>query len=644
MATIGRRIYTLPERVAILNAFKEDGMISNRVYRAVVDVIQAQSDEFIDIIARARTEPGSEPAQGLREQIRQEAAACELTATGAVKTAVRREWLAHISGNYTNSDKQHLQQVIAFSEQSIRNGALSSSMPVAVRIIDRNGKEVATAHKIVFEKPAQFGFDSTHAEKVAINQAEAAGFNDWERATIITNLEPCYYCTRLLCEFYGVKRVVFGIADYSHEADIDRNIGDYAASGVTLTVCDDPFTRYKLEQMFHEALSKPAPRFKKREDFRKTEMRLAPQIRKEYLAKLGSDVQAIVFDADAWNEARADDDTADEAGLMMRQILHIRQDMNPRKPHLLVIAGQALNIRAAMKQIGRNGLFEADRLLALAPGKKVRSLFTDKFVKQEMKKLGVFAEETGTGVTSAAGPVIGGLEKLIRSQRIATDILREVSFAETVGVLQPLTPTLSPKGRGNYDIGAVPRTARTLVIGIPEENCTPEVQEAVKQKLSALGRTDVLVIPVDREDMQYKLDKLGVPFGVILDVDNIKDADKLLEPFMQELDLQGLVADYPWLSNTVILSEAKNLKKILRPFRAQDDKRTLINVINDRRLMLKIASLNLEYIFSNIDRTSLRAKRSNPNKEIASAPPLAGLRNDKKQEIAYVRRREDEHG
>ncbi|MCM8780909.1 MAG: hypothetical protein NC908_03180, partial [Candidatus Omnitrophica bacterium] len=178
-----------------------------------------------------------------------------------------------------------------------------------------------------------------------------------------------------------------------------------------------------------------------------------------------------------------------------------------------------------------------------------------------------------------AGSRTQEVQEQLRAQRFAHDVLRELSVGETANFM-----AAASSFRINRIIQDTKKTS--LVIGIPKENATPQILGAIQQRLISLGRTDCLVIPVDREDMQEKLNKLGVPFGVILDIDNMENIEKILEPFMTELDLQGLFKDYP------LLYKVSTTKLDL-------DRATLIKIMRDRRLLPSIISLDLEYILSN---------------------------------------------
>jgi len=87
--------------------------------------------------------------------------------------------------------------------------------------------------------------------------------------------------------------------------------------------------------------------------------------------------------------------------------------------------------------------------------------------------------------------------------------------------------------------------------------------------------------------MQARLDALKVPYGAILDVDNINNIDKLLEPFMRELDLQGLYMDYPILKSPQLKAHSLHISR-----------QALTDIMHDSRLIPVITSLNAGDIFS----------------------------------------------
>ncbi|NQU73669.1 MAG: hypothetical protein HQ547_03045, partial [Candidatus Omnitrophica bacterium] len=177
--------------------------------------------------------------------------------------------------------------------------------------------------------------------------------------------------------------------------------------------------------------------------------------------------------------------------------------------------------------------------------------------------------------TPQAKPLVGELKPPIS----ATDVIRELPIVELAGRME-----LSSSFKITQ---VIPKTRKTsLVIGIPQEKATAGMIQAVQEKLGGMGRRDILVVSVERDMMEKKLSDLGVPYGVILDVDKIEDIDGLLEPFMTELDLQSLFADYP------ILTDLTRLESV------RLDRNTLIKIARDRRLIPLITSLNLEYMFS----------------------------------------------
>jgi len=162
---------------------------------------------------------------------------------------------------------------------------------------------------------------------------------------------------------------------------------------------------------------------------------------------------------------------------------------------------------------------------------------------------------------------------------VESNVIREIPVMETTGFM---AATFNSKLNNlSQDLR---RTC--LVVGIPNENATPAMMRAVREKLAALGRTDVLVIAVDREQMREKMSILGMRFGVILDVDSIDAIDGALEPFMAELDLQGLYADYP------------ELGKLAQGAVSGIDKDILVRIIRDKRFLPAIRSLDLEFMFS----------------------------------------------
>jgi hypothetical protein len=126
--------------------------------------------------------------------------------------------------------------------------------------------------------------------------------------------------------------------------------------------------------------------------------------------------------------------------------------------------------------------------------------------------------QTSAG-NSLPRPVTGDLQR-----DKMTDILRQAAAAEMARVMDS-------RFRGN-----------DIVIGIPMENAVSEVVDAIKSKLAARGRTDILVIPIDREGMEAAMNRYGARRGIILDVDKIQDIDKLLRAVMDEMSLLPRIA------------------------------------------------------------------------------------------------------
>jgi len=252
-------------------------------------------------------------------------------------------------------------------------------------------------------------------------------------------------------------------------------------------------------------------------------------------------------------------------------------------------------------------------------------------------------------IGEVAGSMVDEIEATIRAQRQMTDILRSLPIAE----IMPMTSNTQPT---NSEHVADIRRKPVLVIGIPtatpgvaelttSESATPGVAESVRERLKKMGRSDVLVISVDRDRMQEKMDKLNVPFGVILDVDNVEDIDEVLEPFMKELDLQGLFKDYPELlkvtdTATVIARPSKTAEAISTRDKVSVTLRraAMINIIRDSRLIPVITSLDTEFIFANTsviarsDRNVRPAKQSQNNNDLYEYSTL---------ETAIIRKREE---
>ena len=85
-------------------------------------------------------------------------------------------------------------------------------IPVVARLVDREGRVVATSGRILRE-PSKFGATHLHAEAAVLREAARNGFTHWEGATLYVNLEPCLKCGTAITQFFRVGRVVYGIPD-----------------------------------------------------------------------------------------------------------------------------------------------------------------------------------------------------------------------------------------------------------------------------------------------------------------------------------------------------------------------------------------------------------------------------------------------
>ncbi|MCX5715575.1 MAG: hypothetical protein NTV07_01695, partial [Candidatus Omnitrophica bacterium] len=192
------------------------------------------------------------------------------------------------------------------------------------------------------------------------------------------------------------------------------------------------------------------------------------------------------------------------------------------------------------------------------------------------------------GRMQLSAPQPGPMPEPVPQQQM-NDVLRELAVNETAGMAA--MPSLFKlqdtriKMRNMY-----------FAVGVPKENATPELINAIQDKLASLGRTDVLVIAVERELMQEKMGKLGVRNGAILDIDNISGLDKILELLIAELDMQALFRDYPALSKVTDTSRPYTLRAGVCHF-TPVTRQEVATIIRDPRLIPKIASLGLAQKF-----------------------------------------------
>ncbi|MEI8176030.1 MAG: hypothetical protein WCG78_04100, partial [Candidatus Omnitrophota bacterium] len=189
-------------------------------------------------------------------------------------------------------------------------------------------------------------------------------------------------------------------------------------------------------------------------------------------------------------------------------------------------------------------------------------------------------------------------------------VLRSVAVAEMPGIAD--APFFA-RGARSQEAQKINRPPTSFVIGIPRERASVEMLEVVRARVRALGRTDCLVIPVDRFAMEEQLNELGLSRGVILDIDSVQNVDGLLGSCMEEIDIQGLFADY---------SELKTLGSAVTSYQSPVARETLVKIANDVRLLPRIASLGIAYIGALKDQVSA-------GQRIRAAESLGGRAEEK---------------
>ncbi|MCM8782056.1 MAG: hypothetical protein NC828_03290 [Candidatus Omnitrophica bacterium] len=289
-----------------------------------------------------------------------------------------------------------------------------------------------------------------------------------------------------------------------------------------------------------------------------------------------------------------------------RRLLEVQRELSGVKPEEVVEKLQAIGIEVKIERAPPGKLTENEE--ALLEEEKNLTIDTLYYLITKVNRE-IVDRFTPAPEPPKPQPRTNDLQEELKRAHIGiASVLRSLSIGETANIMAPSSLRINRIAHETHKT--------SLVIGIPEENATPEVLQAVQNRLIDMGRIDILVIPVDKERMGEKLNKLNVPFGVILDVDNMKNIEKILEPFITELDLQGLFHDYPIpyrVSGTFSIGVSGTKLNL--------DRNTLIKIITDRRLLPRIASFDLEYMFG-ITKEVLQNKSNIPKQNKKQKAPF----------------------
>jgi len=267
----------------------------------------------------------------------------------------------------TDDDRAHMAELVEIAKRKVESGELDPKLPVVARIVDGAGNVVVTSFRKKLDKPSKYGVKAVHAEIQAIRDAENKGFSDWENATMYTNLSSCHNCNKALTEFYGFKRIIYGIPDQSLLAEeIARNAATCAANNVELVGCDDELIIKELRWLFREQLGgeRRSLRSARNNRMMDLEKRITERHRKEYQKRHGEDIQVCVLDADLWGE-KVEEET------LLRHLEWLKQDLNPGKKHVVLLLGEETNCVKARERIIKDGIFENKDIQIYGPEDRI---------------------------------------------------------------------------------------------------------------------------------------------------------------------------------------------------------------------------------------------------------------------------------
>ena len=274
---------------------------------------------------------------------------------------------------FTDIDRRHMLEMLDYAKHEISSGELDAELPVVARIVDKDRNTIITTGRKKRDVISTYGVNAYHAEIQAIREAEALGFTDWAGATMYTNLESCFNCSKSITESYGFKRVVYGLKDTTLEEADDYTEG-YKRENVRLVKCNDRGIIAELGSLFKEALEKPYNHPLVKAPMHATGLKISGEFRQGFRRIYGEDVQVVVFNADLWVERRNipwEDHHGNvvytEERDMFRHIEWHKQNLNPTKKHVLVIVGNNANAAEARKRIAEDGIFENKNIVIYTP-------------------------------------------------------------------------------------------------------------------------------------------------------------------------------------------------------------------------------------------------------------------------------------
>jgi len=271
-------------------------------------------------------------------------------------------------GGFTREDAGHMSELVSIAEKEIKKSGGVKRLPVVARIVDGEGNVIATATRGLLSEPTVHGVKARHAEIAAMRMAEEKGFTGWSDATLYVNIDSCYMCSRTISEFYGFGRVVYGVEDPTL-TEYARNRSVYDENDVELVACDDEKIIRKIKRQFDGHFRAGVRASDHSRDVIETERKAVRLFREEYRSRIGRDIQVAVIDAELWMDNKSEQEVID---LLFRHLEWFRQDINPGKPHVLLIIGEPAWCRLLHFEIVRTGLFASPDILYYGPN------FTDR--------------------------------------------------------------------------------------------------------------------------------------------------------------------------------------------------------------------------------------------------------------------------
>jgi len=95
------------------------------------------------------------------------------------------------------------ESMLAVAIREARRGFEEGGIPIGAAIFDETGKLIASGHN----RRVQHGDPSAHGETDAFRNAGRQ--RSYRHLTMVTTLDPCWYCSGLIRQF-GFRRVIVG--------------------------------------------------------------------------------------------------------------------------------------------------------------------------------------------------------------------------------------------------------------------------------------------------------------------------------------------------------------------------------------------------------------------------------------------------